>query len=433
MKHVAAAALCLASVLGLGWWVASASSDPPPDPPAVPLVEPPRHPKPRVLSPSPTGRPPAPKAKPVVSRLTARPGPKPETHEPSPLPPEIEAMLLGPPTAGGRGRSVVSGRPPAARPREGLFTTGRMGDRLRYRKGYLAGIPVHLIEADLRHPEVKVAVMVARGGIGHSEGFLSMLGRARPTAAITGTFFGIRNHLPTGDIVVNRRNLFRGFIGTALAVTDGNVVSFITTEYREAPNWHLFDTVIRTGPRLLDARQLVVAPEEEGFTSLRRHVARSRTAVGITAHSRLLLLTVKRPVSLYRLGLLMQALGAYHAAALDGGTSTAMSFGGRVIASPGRPLTNLLLVYARRDRYERAKQHLVPPRRGAPIVLGETPTETTPEEAADADSLEEGFSAKRDVILPATLPDLPFPADSIEDGEPAVEMPSRGVPSGSGD
>jgi hypothetical protein len=53
----------------------------------------------------------------------------------------------------------------------------------------------------------------------------------------------------------------------------------------------------------------------------------------------------------------MRALGAYHAVALDGGTSTAMSFGGRVIAQPGRSLTNLLVVYADRGHYERARGH----------------------------------------------------------------------------
>jgi hypothetical protein len=42
-----------------------------------------------------------------------------------------------------------------------------------------------------------------------------------------------------------------------------------------------------------------------------------------------------------------------------------MSMGGRVIATPGRKLTNLLVIYASRQRYERAMPHLVPPRRRA--------------------------------------------------------------------
>ena len=69
--------------------------------------------------------------------------------------------------------------------------------------------------------------------------------------------------------------------------------------------------------------------------------------------------------------LLMQHLGCYHAAAMDGGTSTAMSIGGRIIATPGRKLTNLLVIYASRQRYERAMPHLVPPRRHA--AMGQAP------------------------------------------------------------
>jgi Phosphodiester glycosidase len=144
----------------------------------------------------------------------------------------------------------------------------------------------------------------------------------------------------------------------------------------------------------------------------------------------LLFLTVKQPVSLYRLGLLMQALGAYHAVAMDGGTSTAMSFGGRVIASPGRPLTNLLLIYARRDRYERAKQHLVPPRRGAPIILGETSPDVSVEEDASADPSADEFSAQREAIPPEVLPELPLSSapEEGQDPQPERERESDDVP-----
>jgi hypothetical protein len=261
-----------------------------------------------------------------------------------------------------------------ARPAEGLYTVQRIDDRLRYRKGFVHGIPLQVVEANLRDPEVKVAVMVARGGIGHSERFTSMLNRARPHAAITGTFFGIRNLLPTGDIVVNRQNLFRGFIGSAMAITNGNVVSFISTDYKEEPSWHLFDTVVRTGPRLVDSRQLVVAPREEGFKSLSSHNPRPRTAIGITSDSRLLLVAAKRPISLYRLGVLMQALGAYHAVAMDGGSSTALSFGGKVLASPSRKLTNLLVIYASKQRYAQGVAALAPRKRPAPALAAEPPS-----------------------------------------------------------
>lgn len=354
--------LAVVSLLALG---ADDRGAPPaaPDPATVvPLVEPKR--PPRVLPTAPPASPPT-RRPPIPRRSAPKPTSRPKSER---ISPDVEAMLMGR-RPGERPAKRSAARPAWTKPPEGLVTVSGVRDRVVYRKGYIGGIPVHVIVANLRHPEVKVGAMVARGGIGHAERFESMLRRAHPTAALTGTFFGIRNNLPTGDLVVNRRNLYRGFIGTALAITNGNVVSFITTGYKEAPSWHLFDTVMRTGPRLVEERELVVAPQEEGFRTLGRHVPRTRTAVAITARSQLLLVAVKRPVSLYRLGLLMQHMGAYHAAALDGGTSTALSMGGRVIASPGRRLTNLLVVYSSRGRYERAMPHLVPPRRRAKTVV----------------------------------------------------------------
>jgi hypothetical protein len=164
-----------------------------------------------------------------------------------------------------------------------------VGRRLVYRKGYLGLVPVHLVVADLNDPEIKIGVMVAKGGIGTRESFASMVTRARPAAAITGTFFGLRNSLPTGDLVVNGRAIYQGFVGTALAFTEGNVVSFIPTRYKEKPAWRLFDSVMRGGPRLVQEGRIAVGPRKEGFRSLspvrqttahgRRHHARAKAAV----------------------------------------------------------------------------------------------------------------------------------------------------------
>src|SRR5205823_1623107 len=130
----------------------------------------------------------------------------------------------------------------------------RQGNGVFYRRGYVLGVGVNVIEADLNDPEVRIAAMVARGGIGSAEGFGHMIARARPAAAITGTFFGMRNLEPTGDLVINGRSVYRGFIGTAVAITEGNVVSFIPTRYKDTSvDWSLFDTVIRGGPRLVEA------------------------------------------------------------------------------------------------------------------------------------------------------------------------------------
>jgi hypothetical protein len=263
-------------------------------------------------------------------------------------PPPVPGIPIVQPKAPARQRK------PKAPP--GLYLVERQGTGVRYFRGYVRGIGVHVIEADLSDPEVRIGAMLAEGGIGAEEGFDMMMARAQPAAAITGTFFGVGSNLPTGDLVINSRPVFRGFVGTAIAITGGNVVSFIATERGEPPlDWSLFETVIRGGPRLLKAGKIAMAPRNEGFGSLPVSQQGARTAVALTKDNRLRLVATRQLISLWEMAKVVKAIGAYHAAALDGGTSTALYFAGRHLISPGRGLTNALLVYHRRDQYERMR------------------------------------------------------------------------------
>ena len=255
-------------------------------------------------------------------------------------------------------RKAVSRTPVNASKVRGLYTVEKQGSGgVYYRKGYVLGVGVNVIEADLSNSEVRVAAMVAEGGIGSEERFGQMVRRAQPAAAITGTFFGMRNLIPTGDLVINGQPVFRGFIGTAIAITEGNVVSFISTRYGESStDWSLYDTVIRGGPRLVDSGRVTMTARSEGFRSLPIKQRRARTAVGLTRENRLQFVAVRQGITLWELAKVMRSLGAYHSVALDGGTSTAMYFAGRFIARPGRALTNVLMIYHRRDRYEAMRQ-----------------------------------------------------------------------------
>lgn len=263
---------------------------------------------------------------------------------------------------------VVAGRSAAA----ALYTVERQGTGVVYRKGTVLGVGINLIEANLSDPEVRVTAVVAQGGIGTAESFGRMVRRAQPAAAITGTFFGTRSLLPTGDLVIGGRSVFRGFIGTAIAITEGNVVSFISTTRRGAPvDWSFFDTVVRAGPRLVLGGRVAMAARREGFRTLPATARRTRTAVGLTADNRLQLVAVRQSITLWELAKVMRALGAYHAVALDGGTSTAMYFAGRFVARPGRGLTNMLLIYHRRDRYEAMKTRLAGQKSKTPPAAAE--------------------------------------------------------------
>jgi hypothetical protein len=325
--------------------------------------------------------------------------------------------------------AVRPARRPRARPawKPGLYTVSRVGRRLFYRKGFLGQVPVHLVVADLNDPEIKIGVMVAKGGIGTRESFESMVKRARPAAAITGTFFGLRNSLPTGDLVVNGRAIYQGFVGTALAFTEGNIVSFIPTRYKEKPAWQLFDGVMRGGPLLVQEGRIAVGPREEGFRSLSAAARRPRTAVGITPGRKLLLLTVKEPVSLWRLAKLMRELGAFHAVAMDGGSSTGLCFRGQIIARPARKLTNLLVVYAYQDRYEQAKSSFLIRRKPGtakkpapapqPVTAPPTAMTETAEPAVETDPPAAQEPSETPVVEDPAVP-LPPPAPTAPPSGP---------------
>ncbi len=267
-------------------------------------------------------------------------------------------------------------QPAASAPRKqkGLYQIDTQGTGVSYRKGFALGVGVNVIEADLSDPDVRIGAMIASGGIGSAEAFGRMIRRANPAAAITGTFFGMRNNIPTGDLVINGQSVFRGFIGTAVAISEGNVVSFIHVRKGEpAVDWSLFDTVIRGGPRLVERGKVMLTARKEGFRTLPITARRPRTAVGLTRDNRLQFVAVRQGITLWELAKVMKALGAYQAVALDGGTSTAMYFAGNFVAYPGRALTNVLMIYHRRDRFDAAKPRFAAGLRPAPPRAITTP------------------------------------------------------------
>jgi hypothetical protein len=223
-----------------------------------------------------------------------------------------------------------------------------------------AGVRASVITVNLQDAGVKVSVALPQHGIGSRESFRSLLHRVRPAAAVTGTYFGLRDAQPVGDIVIGGRLVNSGFVGTALAITGKNRVRFIETRRWKARDWSSYETVICGGPRLVTEGRVLVVPRDEGFRDGSMFRRRPRTAVGVTRHNRLVLVTVARPVYLRQLARLMRSLGCRDAIALDGGSSSAMFYRGRFAARPHRSLTNLLVVYDSSAEYRRALGRLAP-------------------------------------------------------------------------
>ena len=234
------------------------------------------------------------------------------------------------------------------------------GKNIRFWETGAAGVPVKVISVDLNDPNVKVSAVMAARGNGTAEPFRQMISRANPNVAVTGTFFSLDDLQPVGDIVIDGSLVHFGGMGTALCITPSNHATMVTCQWGRHHDWSPFDFVVACGPRLLSQGRVVLDPRAERFHDRHMLAPNSRIAVGITPGNTLFFVMTHSPIYLGKLARVMQSLGASEAMNLDAGTSTGFYYNGATLAKPGRKLTNMIVVYGRRDRYEHALDQLVP-------------------------------------------------------------------------
>jgi exopolysaccharide biosynthesis protein len=234
------------------------------------------------------------------------------------------------------------------------------GEHVAYDKRWLRGVPVNIVTADLNDPSVKISPAMARYGAGTSEGFGSMLSRLQPTAAITGTYFCVKQLIPVGDIIIDGSLVNYGSIGIGICVTPDKRVEFKSIKEGRKTNWAGYSCVICSGPMLVKDGVAGVARGADGFRDRSLYRPAQRSALGVTKYNKLLLVTVNRPIYLNKLALIMKDLGAVNAINLDGGSSTALHYDGKTLSHPGRRMTNLLVVYESAARFAKIKPQLAP-------------------------------------------------------------------------
>ena len=241
-----------------------------------------------------------------------------------------------------------------------LHGDGSGGKSIRFWQTAAAGVPVKVISVDLNDPDVKVTGLMARRGNGTAEPFRQMIERANPNVAVTGTFFSLGDLQPVGDIVIDGSLVHFGGMGTALCVTPDNHADMVTVDWGRHHDWSPYDFVVACGPRLLRRGRVVLDPRAERFRDKHMLSPNSRIAVGVTRGNTLFFVMTHQPIYLGRLARVMQSLGASEAMNLDAGTSTGFYYNGATLAQPGRQLTNMIVVYGHKDRYERALHQLIP-------------------------------------------------------------------------
>ena len=236
----------------------------------------------------------------------------------------------------------------------GAFTSS-----ISYNKIKVGRTVAHTVTIDLTNPDVKMTVALAKGGVGKSETFKSMINRTRPAAAITGTFYDTKTYIPTGDIALFGTQVHSGCIGSALCIDADNKAIIIPRGIDYKNKWAGYETVLCAGPTLVANGKVGLALRHEGFRSS-LYASTRRTAVGITRSGKLMFVAINRDASLHSLAKLLLKIGIVDALCLDGGSSTAFYSNGKYLAVPSRKLTNCLVVYSTEAAYKSAKTSLAP-------------------------------------------------------------------------
>ena len=162
-----------------------------------------------------------------------------------------------------------------------------------YRVQFVNGFGCHVVQVNLSSPNVKVTPIVSLRFPGGAEPMMQMCRRERPDAAITGTFFSKTTLLPVGDIVIDGRLAYFGGMGSAIAITGSNRVAIERLPYGRRQDWSAFESVLACGPLLLQAGEIALAPAHERFRDPHVLGPRRRTAAGLTAANKPLMVVTR--------------------------------------------------------------------------------------------------------------------------------------------
>lgn len=230
---------------------------------------------------------------------------------------------------------------------------------VEYSRRWVGRVTVNVVQVDLNSPNVEITPVLAQGHVEKGktikakqyklEQFASLIHRTHPVVAINGTYHDTKTGRIIGTIVINNKVVTVGERGAAVCFDKKNRMSVHLVSGRNGNNlgWSTFKSAISTGPTLIRHGQVWLKPRKEYFKDPDVYAHAKRSAMALTNSNKLLLVTIEQKVSLKELANTLLVLGAEEAVALDGGSSSALYYRGRVITKPSRPLANFLLVYER--------------------------------------------------------------------------------------
>lgn len=160
----------------------------------------------------------------------------------------------------------------------------------------------------------------------------------------------VTKKVPNTDVAIPKNGSVLVFTGNQKSSSDRFTVgSTVEMNYKytnaagkEIP-WQDVVTAVGAGPRLVKDGKIAVNPTSEGFKDTKiLNASGARSGIAIMADGSVMLATVSG-ATIKEWAAVMQKLGAKEAMNLDGGASSGIYAGGKMLTSPGRLLSNTLV------------------------------------------------------------------------------------------
>jgi exopolysaccharide biosynthesis protein len=232
------------------------------------------------------------------------------------------------------------------------------GKPIQFGKGKINGVQFYQTIINLKDPDTFVMIGLpnnaktanSQAASYGDEKFDSFIKKFPGAVVVNGTFFSKdKEERVMGNMVSMGRFLKYSqweSYGTTLGLKAGNEPEMLTARTEGTPSWDEHWFSLTCGPRLVKHGEVWLAPEIEGFTDDHVLGIGPRAAIGFPkSRDKLFIITFLNGLSLEQEAKLMKEIGCYEAMNLDGGASKALARDGKVLITPGRALTNVIVVY----------------------------------------------------------------------------------------
>lgn len=213
-------------------------------------------------------------------------------------------------------------------------------------------ITATMLHIDLLSKDIQLGVAVANNKAGSVDSLKHMATAADAVAAMNRTYFDAYSktavQVPYGYIVQDGKVIHKssGDNRSVLLFSKDNQVEIVSgKQFETRLKEEQIYGALQAGPRLVTNGKVTVDPVTEGFRDPKILTnSGARSAVGLTKDHKLILVTVPS-AKITELAQVMLQAGAYQAMGLDGGASSGLYYQGSYLTSPGRELSNALLIY----------------------------------------------------------------------------------------